>query len=241
MTASVKPSVAKKPDPLAPLRAKVQTLRRQVPDLNDEDTWRAFLAVHADGETSTRAMRLGQLEAVVTALHAAGAPKRPPKAVGKPRFADTDQMRMIRALWLQLREAAAVDSPAETAIAAFVRRQTGQHMGHLAPAAANTVIEALKDWQRRADADPVLAVKRATIAAHGRPLDVARFIDGLWAGLVNAGAFPRAGIHAGLGDWLVRQGWAVAAPQFLDAEQQQAAVKRLSTWLRRAHRGPVPA
>lgn len=90
-------------------------------------------------------------------------------------------------------------------------------------------------------ADPVLAVKRATLAAHGRPLDRARFIDALWAALVDAGAFPKAGLHAGLGDWLVRQGWAVAAPQFLTPEQQEDAVKRLSTWLRRAVRPKAPA
>lgn len=148
--ARVKPSVTKASDALAAIRQKVQILRRQVPDLNDEDTWRAFLANHADGETSTRAMRLGQLEAVVKALHAAGAPKQPPKSAGRRRLVDSAQMDMIRALWLQLADLGAVEHRTEAAIAAFVRRQTGQDMGVLAPAQANRVIEALKTWLRRA-------------------------------------------------------------------------------------------
>lgn len=241
MTDHVKPSVAKKPDPLAPLRAKVQTLRRLVPSLNDDDTWRAFLANHAQGETSTRAMRLGQLEAVVNALHAAGAPKRPAKTAGKRRLADTAQMDMIRALWLQLHARGAVDNATEAAIGAFVKRMTRQDIGVLSPKDANTVIEALKDWRTRTEADPVLVVKRAALAAHGRPLDPARFIDALWAGLIRAGAFPQAGLHASLGDWLVRQGWAVAAPQFLTAEQQEAATRTLSAWLRRMAQPKAPA
>lgn len=154
MTARVKPSVGKTPDPLADIRRKVQTLRRLVPDLNDDDTWRAFLANHAQGETSTRAMRLGQLEAVVNALHAAGAPKRPAKAAGKRWLADTAQMGMIRALWLQLHGLGAVDSAAETAIGAFVKRMTRQDIGVLSPRDANVVIEALKAWLKRVEANP---------------------------------------------------------------------------------------
>jgi len=150
MPPRVKPSVAKAADPLAAIRQKVQILRRQVSSLND-DTWRAFLANHAGGQTSTRAMDRRQLEAVVNALHAAGAPKLPPKSAGKRRLADTAQMSMIRALWLQLHELGAVDSTTEAAIAAFVRRMVGQEMGVLAPAKANTVIEGLKAWLKRAE------------------------------------------------------------------------------------------
>lgn len=130
-----------------PLITKVQTLRRQVPALVDEETWRDFLAANADGERSTRAMSVKQLEAIVEALHRAGAPRLAPK-LGKPRHAGS-QMDKARALWITLAKAGVVTDSSETALAAFIRRQTGQEIGVLSPAAGRAVIEALKAWARR--------------------------------------------------------------------------------------------
>lgn len=129
------------------LITKVQTLRRQVPALADDDAWRDFLAANADGERSTRAMSVKQLEAIVEALHRAGAPRRPPKA-GKPRYTGS-QMGKARALWIELANADVVANRSEAALNAFVSRQTGQELGFLSPHEARKVIEALKAIGRR--------------------------------------------------------------------------------------------
>jgi hypothetical protein len=120
-----------------------------VAGLADDEPWRDFLAVHAGGQTSTRAMSKGQLDAVIQALYRAGAPRLAPKAGGKPRYADDARMRMIRGLWITLADAEVVRDRSESALATFVRRQTGQDLGALYPSAASKVIEALKDWAKR--------------------------------------------------------------------------------------------
>lgn len=143
---TVKPSAG--PDTLKPLIAKVQTLRRQVAGLADDDVWRDWLANAVGGVTSTRAMTEAQLGAVVAALHKAGAPRTPPRA-GRARYADTAQMAMVRGLWIELANLGAVHDRSEAALAAFVRRQTRQDVGRLSPQSAARVIEALKGWRDR--------------------------------------------------------------------------------------------
>lgn len=140
-------------DPLKPLRTKVQTLRRKVEGLGDDDDWRDWLAQIA-GKRSLRAMAEGELKAVVRALHDAGAPRRPTGR--RARFADTPQMKMIRGLWLELADLGAVRDRTEAAIGAFVKRQTGQDVGRLGTAEADRVIEALKGWLARVQKEPAL-------------------------------------------------------------------------------------
>lgn len=151
----VKPSGAplKAANPLAPLIAKVQTLRRQVPDLADDAVWRPFLAQHAGGIESTRAMSEPQLRAVVRALHKAGAPKRPGNSGGKrARYTACPQLDKARALWVALADAGEVRDRSDTALAKFIRRQTRVDIGMLTPEQWLPVIEALKGWARRAGA-----------------------------------------------------------------------------------------
>lgn len=139
------------PDPLAPLRQKVQVLRRQVPTMADDDTWRAALVL-VTGAASTRAMTERQLRDVAEYLHKAGAPRTAParaKAPAKPRYTDTAQLSKIRALWVALALAGKLTDPSDQAMEAFVRRQTRQDIGLLSPRDANGVIEALKAWCRR--------------------------------------------------------------------------------------------
>lgn len=144
-----------KNDPLQPLRVKVQTLRRQVPAMADEDTWRAFLGLAADGVTSTRAMTERQLKAVVDGLHKAGAPRtaartgRAGAAPAKSRYAASPQLGKIRALWITLADAGVVRDRSDAALEAFVRNRTGQEVGRLDAAAAGRAIEALKAMARR--------------------------------------------------------------------------------------------
>ncbi|QCN98898.1 regulatory protein GemA (plasmid) [Azospirillum argentinense] len=149
MAAKAKPTAVN--DPLKALRTKVQTLRRKVEGLGDEDDWRDWLA-QIIGKRSLRAMSEGELKAVVRALHDAGAPRRPTGR--RARFADTPQMKMIRGLWLDLADLEAVRDRTEAAIGAFVRRQTGQDVGRLDVASADRVIEALKSWRARVQEEP---------------------------------------------------------------------------------------
>ncbi|SMH62859.1 regulatory protein GemA [Azospirillum agricola] len=141
-------------DALKPLRTKVQVLRRQVPDLADDDVWRPWLAHVTGGTTSTRSMTETQLRAVVDALHGAGAPRKAPAAIGRRRYTDTAQMAMIRGLWLELADLGAVRDRSEAALAAFVKRQTRQDVGWLSPQVAVRVVEALKSWRTRATTRP---------------------------------------------------------------------------------------
>lgn len=153
MSNRVKPSVAllKPHDPLKQLRAKVQTLRRQVPALADDAVWRPFLVQHAGGIDSTRAMSETQLHAVVRALYAAGAPKRPGKSGAKrARYTACPQLDKARALWIALADAEEVRDRSDTALAKFIRRQTRVDIGLLTPEQWLPVIEALKSWARRA-------------------------------------------------------------------------------------------
>lgn len=144
-------------DPLAPLRQKVQVLRRQVRAMADDETWRAFLGLTTGGATSTRAMSERQLLGVVEALHKAGAPRTAParaKAPARPRYVNTAQVGKVRALWITAHQAGAVRDPSEPALAAFVRRVTGQDIGMLSPRNANRAIEAIKAMIARAAAEP---------------------------------------------------------------------------------------
>jgi phage gp16-like protein len=127
----------------------VQVRRRKVVGLEDDTAWRDFLA-RATGLRSLREMTGPQLGQVLDALTAAGAPDRPVQAGRRrPRFAASAQMSMIRGLWLELADAGKVRDRSEAALARYIRRQTGQEMGHLAPADANRVIEGLKAWVKR--------------------------------------------------------------------------------------------
>jgi phage gp16-like protein len=125
----------------------VQTCRRKVAGLEADEDWRAFLE-RATGKTSLRAMSGPQLGRVLDALHAAGAPKKAQAS----RFAATSQMRMIRGLWIELADLGQVQDRSESALSAFVTRQTGQDLGRLNAQASARVIEALKSWRGRAQA-----------------------------------------------------------------------------------------
>ena len=138
-------ATAKPTDPLRAIRQKVQVLRRQVSTLaHDDDVWRDFLALQAGGERSTRAMTERQLEAVVKALFAAGAP-RPVRS----RYAAAPQHAKARAIWIALFEAGVVSNRSDKALDAFIERQTGQEIGSLSAKGWYAVIEALKQWAAR--------------------------------------------------------------------------------------------
>lgn len=69
----------------------------------------------------------------------------------QPRaLADDPQSKKIRALWLDLHEAGKVRNPSESALAAFVKRQTGRDaLQWLTGKEASALIEELKKWLAR--------------------------------------------------------------------------------------------
>ena len=133
---------------LKDLIKKVQTLRRQVATLAGDDAiWRDFLAIHANGEASIRVMTSRQLEAVIRALHAAGAPKTRAKAAGDTRFPYVldGPMSKARALWIEGAKAGKIRNRTDAALAEFIRRVTGIEMGKVPYTMMMPVIEAIKE------------------------------------------------------------------------------------------------
>ncbi len=146
--AATKPRAAARPAGLTRLVVAIQACRRKVDGLEDDITWRAWLAKVTSGETSLRAMGGRDLGRVLDALHAAGAP-RPGGGSHRSRYTNDEQMRMMRGLWIELHETGRVTNPSEEALGAFIRRQTKQDMGSLSAADAARVIEALKAMLKR--------------------------------------------------------------------------------------------
>lgn len=81
--------------------------------------------------------------------------RRGPQRGGTRPLAKAPQAAKARALWLALYHLGAVRDPAERALDAFVRRQTGiESLAWVGPDEANRAIEALKDWCARTGFDP---------------------------------------------------------------------------------------
>lgn len=115
----------------------------------DDDTYRAMLTANT-GKSSTKEMTLIELRTVFEHLKTAGFKTTPPKQSGKLRLADDDQSKLIRHLWLSLHGLGEVRDPRESALANYVKRQTGvQFLQWLTIEQASTVIESLKKWEMR--------------------------------------------------------------------------------------------
>lgn len=125
----------------------IQVSRRQVAGLADDDTWRAWLQREI-GKNSLRAMSSRELARTLDRVRKLGGqPSAGPQA---SRFADDDQHKMMRGLWIELADLGVVKDRSETALDAFIKRLTRQELGALTPADANRVIEGLKAMRSRA-------------------------------------------------------------------------------------------
>ncbi len=119
----------------------------------DDADYRAMLEAQT-GKTSCSDMSMSQLEAVAEHLRSRGFADRPGgKAAARPtqKLADDPQSKLIRHLWLKLRDmAGGVRNGSELALAAYVKRQTGiERLEWLTTHQAAKVIEALKRWVKR--------------------------------------------------------------------------------------------
>lgn len=131
----------------------VQTCRRKVAGLGDDDAWRDFL-VRETGKRSLREMNNRELGKVLDALRAKGAPKAPPRRAGARHLPESRLAMKVRALWLSLYHLGAISDPSEAALNGFCKRQVGvDTVAWLAPETAFKLIEALKARCKRAGFD----------------------------------------------------------------------------------------
>lgn len=144
MTQSVKD-----PAKAAAIKA-IQTRRRQVAGLLEDDAWRDFLDAATDGCRSLREMNAGQLAHVAAALTKAGAPTGPGRAAALlPR---DPQSRKLRALWITMGQAGIVRDRREAALCAWCARQLGlsqlDSLSFLTSAQLGRCIDDLVQWAR---------------------------------------------------------------------------------------------
>jgi len=102
-----------------------------------------------DGKYSASTLSNTQLFTALETMKGQGF-KIKPSAKPQRKQADDAQSKKIRALWLELYQAGVVRNPDESALAAYVKRQTGvAALQWLSTAQGSTVIEALKQWLQR--------------------------------------------------------------------------------------------
>lgn len=223
---------------MSKLYAAIHACRRHVTGLGDEDTWREFLSA-VTTKRSLRALDDNELGRVLDALHARGAPTVPARAKAT-RLADSPQAKRARALWLDLFELAEIEDPSETALGAFVKRQTGRDaLRFCAAEDMHKVIEALDAWCRRAGLDSSAKIVSQMGAGIKDAPDWktrafnALLMEAQWKKLIALGVF-RHGTHARLDTWLNNQMkfWGCQHPVWLEAPKQRHAIKKLGEWLR---------
>lgn len=132
------------------VRREIQLIHiaKQQLDMDDE-TYRAMLWAVARVKSSTDLDFAGRKK-VLEHLKACGF-KVVSKAKPQTRaLADDGQSKKIRSLWLELHTAGKVRNPDESALAAFVKRQTKvEALQWLSSTQASAVIEELKKWLAR--------------------------------------------------------------------------------------------
>lgn len=128
-----------------PLNARRRAIFAAARDAGlDEDDRRA-VQLRVTGKPSLTGMTLRDMDAVLVAIRGTGTAKRD-RPVGSTRA----HVGKIWALWWSLYWLRAVDRPEETALNAWVKRQTGvDAVRFLDHKSAVNVIEALKAWAAR--------------------------------------------------------------------------------------------
>ncbi|WP_173012740.1 regulatory protein GemA [Niveispirillum sp. SYP-B3756] len=126
----------------------IQSRRRQIPALAEDDTWRDFIE-RATGLRSLRSMPVPFLAQVLDALAAAGA------SAGPGRSGDR-QLAKLRAEWISLHEEGATLDASDGALLAWAGRQLARpvdRLDDLTSADKRRLIEGLKCWALRLEQD----------------------------------------------------------------------------------------
>lgn len=136
---------------LAMIHMAAARLGLDTADKNESSEYRALM-FSATRKHSSVALDFAGRKRFLDTLNGLLAARGLEKVGGKqPRkLADDPQSRKIRALWLELHAAGKVRNPSESALAAFVKRQTGRDaLQWLNGREASAVIEDMKKWLAR--------------------------------------------------------------------------------------------
>jgi len=121
----------------------------------DDDAYRSVLAAQAAGKRSSKACTVAELQAVLEHLHRCGFPRAAGRAGarGKPL---APQQKKMWALWQTLHQAGRVRDRTMRGLLAWIAGQTDNHVQRLeflTPAQEHTLIESLKKWVARGEAE----------------------------------------------------------------------------------------
>lgn len=145
----------------------------------DDDTYRAMLA-GLELPNSTTKMSVPELTKVLEHLKRSGFQVRS-KAKERPLAGD-DQSRMIRGLWLELHALGYVQNADESALAAWVKRETSvDALQWLNGKQAQATIEKLKQWRWR-DVRKIDAIAQRLHSQGKCPSSTAADLAKLWFG-----------------------------------------------------------
>lgn len=129
-----------------------------------DESYRALLAHHGQGKTSSTQMTIGQLQGLFDAMVKLGFNVvQKPDNTTKKRLSPTraegpkDQRSAIRAIWIEMSKDGFIRDGSETALNSWVSRMTSEANGGVGIAEvqwlqedmASKVLEALKKWYRR--------------------------------------------------------------------------------------------
>lgn len=113
----------------------------------DDESYRSMLFTIAQVRSSSDLDYAGRAK-VLAHLKSCGF--KPKTSAPKSRPTDDPQIKMCRALWLQLHQQEKVYNPADSALQRYAQRQTKvARLEWLNQAQMNTVIESLKSWLAR--------------------------------------------------------------------------------------------
>ncbi|MGX8941966.1 gp16 family protein [Symbiopectobacterium sp. Eva_TO] len=114
----------------------------------DDATYRQMLH-RLTGQTSAKTLNIGQLAQVLNALKTQGFRIQPTQPTTKKQT-DRPQIQKMQALWQAMADEGIVRDASATALAHFVKRETGCDSPYwLDSQQASQVIEKLKQWQKR--------------------------------------------------------------------------------------------
>lgn len=119
-----------------------------------------FLPMHGatlkDGRYSASTMSIGQLFKAVEYMKSKGFRIKSKRDKSARKLADDAQSQKIRALWLAMHSQGIVRNPSEASLNDYVKRLTGiEALQWLTTEQASSVIEVLKQWQKRCNNESV--------------------------------------------------------------------------------------
>lgn len=128
---------------------KIMVAKRQMPSMEDEDTYRAFLK-SITGKNSLKMMTARELVQIVEGFRSRGWQEKPGKYSFK-RSTDA-RVRMLFGLWAELHQRGAVKDVSREALRKWCKRMTGiETFDWMNDRHLDKAINSLKGWKDRLD------------------------------------------------------------------------------------------